>query len=169
MERSQVLSSARLAGQVKRYHTWPTTQSQTVAEHTWHVMRIWFSIFGPLPPQISTVLLWHDCGEIVTGDLPYPFKAKNPDVKALLDRWEAVTVRDMAGELPTLDEYERMKLKLCDLMEMHEFGRLELALGNKFGTPIVEDTYQNIMSIWKQLLHEDKVRVTAYLRGLEEQ
>lgn len=129
--------SLRLAGRIKRYHTWPTIQQQTVAEHTWQVMRIWFELFGSPSSDIAIAILLHDVGELKTGDLPYRGKRENPKLKEisadiekehLVRMVEANCICDQ--KLPTISIYDSMRLKFCDLLEMGEFALDEIQLGN---------------------------------------
>src|SRR6267154_1716536 len=89
MTRDQVLTSARHAGTVRRYHTWPFHHQQNIGEHSWQIARIYFQIWGPLPPEVSTYFIWHDAGELVLGDLPFPVKKNNPHLKRECDFIEA--------------------------------------------------------------------------------
>src|ERR1035438_1054365 len=93
--RQQVMADSRFAGDVVRYHTWPCIQRQTNAAHTWHIMRIYFQLFGPMPPATSTHILWHDAGELKTGDSPFPVKSHNPKLKAEMDRLELEQLTNM--------------------------------------------------------------------------
>jgi len=166
MNRRQINSSARLAGQVERYHCWPVHRRQSVAEHTWHVMRIYWQIWGPLPEIISTHLLWHDAGELATGDLPFPVKARNPAVKVILDVLEADAVEAMGGPAglePNLSDQDRIRMKISDLLEMWEFGCCELAMGNQYAQPIVDDTYQAARALLEKLTPRDRELVAVYV------
>lgn len=163
MLRSQVLTNPRMAGGVKRYHTWPTHQVQTVADHTWQVMRIYWTVFGPMPPHISTAILWHDCGELVSGDPPYPVKLLNPVLKHEMDRIEGDAVKNMGGPKVGFGELsvrERIRIKACDLVEMLEFGMEELRLGSQYASPIVDDISNNLVKL--DLPHEDRKALASY-------
>lgn len=156
--------NGRFAGEVVRYHIWPTTRPQTIASHTWQVMRIWYQIFGPLPPEISTYLLWHDAGEIYTGDLPFMFKREHPEIKDILTPAEDRAINRMGGSLPELDADLKLKTKLCDLIEMLEFGIVELAFGNSLALPIVNVTLSVILDMKNSLATgDDLTNVDAYL------
>ena len=84
--RDQVRTSTRMGGMVKRYPTWPTTQQQTVGEHSWQVMRIYLRLWGGLPENVARYILWHDVAEVYTGDLPFPLKRDNPVLKQEMDK-----------------------------------------------------------------------------------
>ena len=142
MNREILLSTARLAGEVVRYHTWPMHHRQTVGEHTWQVMRIYWQIWGDLPPELSTYFIWHDAGELACGDLPFPVKAHNAMLKTTMDALEDHAVRRMGGTIVTLTPILKLRAKACDLIDMHECGRAEVNMGNKFAQPIVDDTFK---------------------------
>lgn len=63
MKKSDVQRNIRLAGLVRRYHTWTVLHQQTVAEHSWQVMRLYERIFGTPPaPVFLHILVRH--GEV---------------------------------------------------------------------------------------------------------
>lgn len=164
MKRADVLSTPYLAGRVARYHTWPTLHRQTVGEHTWNVLRIYWHLFGPLPPEVSTHIIWHDAGELRTGDPPFPVKAQNPDLKAVLDALEDEAVVAMGGpEHRSLPERERLRVKVCDLLEMTHFGLTEMQMGNTYARPIVDDTLAAVRALVPRLPDEDRARVEGYV------
>lgn len=173
MRREAVVRSPRLAGRVRRYHTWPTLQDQTNADHTWHVMRIYWQVFGPLSPEVSTHLLWHDGGELAVGDPPFPTKARDPILKERYDLAERAALREIAGEMAArasaaLSPTERLRCKVCDLLEMTEFGVLEMALGNTLAEPIVRDTWEAITGMWAGLSADERDRVALHYRRVIE-
>lgn len=166
MIREQVLSNARIAGGVLRYHAYPTLQRQTVADHSFHVMRIYWTIFKRIPEIVAEFILWHDMGELVTGDMPFPFKAKHPAIKALLAPLEAEAVTAMGGEAIPLDKWLHRRIKACDLLEMLEFGLHEKALGNAYSLPIIHDTAREIGCL--ELNSADYEKVINYREALME-
>jgi 5'-deoxynucleotidase YfbR-like HD superfamily hydrolase len=166
MKRNIVLAQSRLAGQVKRYHTWPVLHPQTNAEHTWQVLRIWYELYGPPPAVIFQHILWHDAGELVTGDPPFPFKAQNPEFKKAFDLAEKAAVLSMGGpKLGVGDEVSTRRVKLCDLIEMWEYGIHESMLGNKFAQPIIDDTWEQISQICAKLSPDEARGVERYMIG----
>lgn len=143
MIREDVLSNPRFGGAVRRYHTWPTLNVQTNADHTWNVMRIWWQLFGPLSSEESTYVIWHDVGEIRSGDLPFPVKRDHPALKDICGVIEAEALVGMFGRNPMkgVSTAEiKFKAKFCEMIEMCEFGLIELRQGNTFAEPIVNDT-----------------------------
>lgn len=138
--RKDVMSSRRLALSVKRYHTWPTIQQQTVADHTCQLLRIYAEIFGPPEAEVTMYILEHDMEELHTGDLPYPVKVRYPGVREALRPVEEDARHMLGTSKRQLWEELHKRVKVCDLLEMHEFGQVEVALGNRLAEPIVTHT-----------------------------
>lgn len=143
----------RLAGQLRRYHTWPITGQQTVAEHTWQMLRIYTSVALEINPAMVFRIMFHDIGEHATGDLPYPVKRDNPDLKAQidmleqrsyitqLDHWDALT-----NERAITDDEGRL-MKHIELVEMAEFGLDQMCLGNHHGVIIANRCLEAVYKI----------------------
>lgn len=161
--RERILQSSRWAGSVERYHTWPKHQRQTVADHSYHCLRIYRELFGPIPPEVSTYFIWHDAGELVLGDLPFPVKSRNPALKAICDEVEVNAVLDMGGYIEELPEPLKLKSKICDYIEMLEFGITEAKLGNEMARPIIEDINTNLTKLVQSLPQVEREAVHKYV------
>lgn len=139
-----VTGSLRHAGGVERYHTWPTIRKQTVADHCYHVLRIYYEIFGPPSAEVTTYVLFHDSPEVKYGDPPFPAKREHPELKRVYSELEADYYGKMFGfdhaDLVSADE--KIKVKVCDLLEMWEFGKVELKMGNQYARLIVDRTLE---------------------------
>lgn len=136
----KIVSNSRFALQVRRYHTWPVLQKETtVGEHTAQVLRIYLEIFGPPSPEVSATIIRHDMSELRLGDLPFPIKAQNPDLAKIINRLEDETMAVLMNGVtaPAITDEEKLAIKVCDLIEMWEYGMVEVAMGNRFGKPIV--------------------------------
>jgi Predicted hydrolases of HD superfamily len=133
-----VTDNPRFAGSVLRYHTWPTIQRQTVGEHCWQIALIHEQIFGTLEHDVERFIRHHDTAELRVGDPPFPVKSQNGDMKAAYDRIEPKALQDMGiNPLPELIDRDRIRIKVCDLLEMMCFGMIEVEMGNALGVPIV--------------------------------
>lgn len=163
IDRKEVLTDIRLAGQVVRYHTWPTHQRQTVADHSWNVLRIYQQIWVLTVP-VTVYILYHDCGEIKLGDLPFPVKQTDVDFKLICERIERVALKDMEIELPQLSAVEKKQVKIADLIEMHEFGLMEIRLGNVYADPIVRDTWSAVCDLINTFEPIEQKPMVSYLR-----
>lgn len=138
-----VRDDMRLAGRVLRYHTWPHIRPQTVAEHTWQVLRILYAIWPDVPSHVVRYVVGHDVGEITVGDPPYPIKANNSVLKTEMDRIEGEAQDElfagwMLGDVPELTEDERWAFKIAEFIEMWEWGWEEELLGNRFAIKVKE-------------------------------
>lgn len=152
-----VTSSLRHAGGVERYHTWPTIRKQTVADHCYHVLRIYYEIFGPPSPEVTTCVLFHDSAEVRFGDPPFPAKRDNPDLKAVYNRLESAYSAEMFGfdHSELLSPEQKIMIKVCDLLEMWEFGCVELRMGNQYARPIIERTLEAALFVGP--MHSEKI------------
>jgi hypothetical protein len=109
---------------------------------------------------------FHDTPEVATGDPPYPIKAENPLLKSEHDRLEveAATAMGIADHL-RVDEHWRRRVKLCDVIEMWEFGLDEMMLGSHFAEPIVGRMWDLHAALMEQahFSASERQRVARYL------
>lgn len=147
MTREEIMGSARMGGAVLRYHTWPMITRQTVADHTWHVMRVYVQLFGTPRPEVWEYMLWHDVAELKTGDLPFPVKARNPALRAAIVSIEDQALTDMGIKIPEITPEERNLVKIADFLEMCELGGVECIMGNMLAEPVYMDTLQAALNM----------------------
>jgi 5'-deoxynucleotidase YfbR-like HD superfamily hydrolase len=126
----------RRALRVKRYHTVPMLNEQTVGEHVAQLLRITMTIWPHPPRNFIAHILCHDMPECVLGDPPYPAKRVHPPLKDAMTGAEDKVVRDMRGhwslpEYTPLTEEEHRVFKLFESIEMWECGLNEIEMGNK--------------------------------------
>lgn len=127
----------RSAGKVTRFHTWERLRDQSVGEHSWQVMRILLAIWPEVPRHMLVHTMYHDVGERVTGDIPYPVKAERPELKGIMDALEEDALLQMRswgvlGNPPDfLCDDEKAAFKLAEFIEMWEYALDELSLGNR--------------------------------------
>lgn len=55
---------------------------------------------GPDPDRCAVAALYHDCSEILTGDLPTPIKYDNPDIREAYKQVERVAGEKLLRKLP---------------------------------------------------------------------
>lgn len=147
IHRRQIHADRWLAGRVERYHTWPTIQRQTTRDHSCRVLQIFVEISGGVPRgEVLYWISWHDGGEQFAGDMPFGGKSSSPVVKSVINELEQVGLEKLGVEMPKLTEEEFKLAKLCDLLEMWEFSRAEMKLGNKYAEVMVSDTYTAALS-----------------------
>lgn len=130
----------RIAGQVTRYHTWIRTRDQSVGEHSWQIMRILLTVWPSAPRKLLVHAVLHDIGEMA-GDIPYPGKRNDNILKERMDAAETRLHREMEErwDLPpavVLNQYEYRVFKLCENLEMWEWGLQEQNRGNRYGAVV---------------------------------
>jgi 5'-deoxynucleotidase YfbR-like HD superfamily hydrolase len=160
MTRAQMMTSRALAARVKRYHSWPTHHQQTVGEHSARVATIYVEVFGLPRAEVLYRILHHDSGELFAGDPPFPVKQKYPHYKRGHSDAEEEGLRQLSVELPELAEWELWRVKVADLLEMHEFGVVEMDMGNRYAEPIVCDTRQAARTTAHDKLQPDDFSAT---------
>ena len=128
----KVMASRGLASRIKRYHTFPVIHQETVGEHSHRVATLYLELFGRPRVEVLQYILYHDMGELSAGDLPFYAKRDVPEMKHFMDRAEEAGLRRLGIAMPELTEEELARVKLCDLLQMLEFARIELAMGNWF-------------------------------------
>jgi len=133
----------RLAGEIRRYHTWPIIGQQTIGEHTWQLLRIYLTVTDKIDPHMVFHIEFHDVGEHTTGDLPYPVKHDNPLLHGMIDGLE---IQSQLRQFEYWDGFKQTFLsdedkrffKQIELIEMAEFGMGQVCLGNSYGFIIAD-------------------------------
>lgn len=163
-------SDTRQAGGVVRYHTWPLNTRQDVSQHSWQVARIVMTIWGKydgdeIPYAVLKSIQFHDCGELRTGDAPYPIKRDNPVLQNEMNRIEHNALEEQEIFLTKLDAKWTWRVKVAHTIEMMELGLDEMVHGSAYGSTIV---MQMVLWLERQLTDcnypIDVIAVRAYLR-----
>ena len=144
-------TETRFAGEVERYHAWKTLRKQSVGEHTWQVLRIYDEVFGLNDAEVARWILWHDAPELITGDVPFQTKRRWPKVKEALTEAETVASEELEIIWPELTDLQRARIKLCDVLEMYEFGVCEVQMGNQFCRAVVRETAKAIRDLLSRM------------------
>ncbi len=124
------------AGSVRRYHTALHLHPQDVASHSWGVLAILMHIESQPSANLMRAAVYHDVGEVITGDIPAPFKWDNPKLAKALAEAEA-KAEEKLGVSYTLTEEERVLLKIADLGELVMRNVQEFMLGNRYAANII--------------------------------
>lgn len=132
-------ATVRNAGDVIRYHTRKVINRQDVANHTWNVMRIYTERYGIPRAEVYAHILYHDVAEVITGDIPFQIKRNMPQMKQASDAAEEYAMWKLGIDYSKLTEQEAHQVKVCDLVEMHEYARAEIAHGNTMAWDIVDN------------------------------
>lgn len=127
----------RRGGLVKRYHAQTHTVTQTVAEHTWQLLRIATTVWPDVPRHVMLYIQYHDVSEAAVGDMPYTVKLQRPLLKAEMDAAEQEALAQMRRMwdtpiIPILHPEEKKFVKACELVEFAEYSWNELNQGNKY-------------------------------------
>ena len=94
---------------IARWALMRNTRTENVEEHSYEVAVLAhaLAVVGQEifhkdvnPDRVATAALFHDAPEIITGDLPTPFKYFNPAIKSAYDQVEAVAQDKLLGMLP---------------------------------------------------------------------
>lgn len=176
MDAESLRTDPRMAGRVTRYHTWPRLREQSVGEHTWQLLRILDCVWPEMPVSVWRSVLWHDVGEIATGDMPYPVKRDNEILDREMGRLEHYALEKILekwrphGELHALKGDERTIVKTCELVEMWEWGLEEATMGNRFGTIVADRchtaAYEKVRTIQEETV---RFRLFQYIARREQE
>lgn len=143
------------AGQVRRYHTKPMANPQTIADHTWGVMIILDQIYDKLPPtneklmSLTKVLryaLYHDVAEYVTGDSPYTAKRLLGKAFQKLEA-KAEKFLGINKLIPELDASDMTYFKIADMFELMHFCTEQIKQGNRNFVDIYFNGYAYISNV----------------------
>lgn len=139
MNREDINSSSALACWVRRCHVWPVIRVQTTGHHSARLCQIYCEIFGMPRAEVFYYALHHDAGELFAGDNPASAKWEVPSLKAASDEAETIGLGYLGIKMPELSQDEWWRFKICDCLELWEYGCCELHMGNKFARPLVVD------------------------------
>src|SRR5215467_10899448 len=94
---------------IRRWGLMHTTYSENIQEHSLRVAMIAHALaiirvrmFGGRisPERVALLALYHDAGEVLTGDLPAPVKYFNPEIKNAYKEIEAAAARRLLNMVP---------------------------------------------------------------------
>lgn len=159
--------------QVRRYHTWRTIQTQSVGEHSAQISRIMITVWPECPRHLLVHAILHDVGEM-TGDLPYPVKRNDPELKSRMTLAELRTHRKMSEKfmLPhpvSLSEDEEKFFKFCEYLEMYEHCLQEQNTGNKYAVVMSTRMLLAASTLLGKLTPEIQSRARRYIAIRQEQ
>jgi len=107
----------REGGMIRRYHVFPVTREQNVGEHSFGVAAILIAVMGEvLTLPLMKAAIQHDISELVTGDIPYHAKRREPELRTVAGRiTREFELRHDLRE--TLNDFEASALAWADLAE----------------------------------------------------
>lgn len=119
------LNALYRAGGVGRYHAYPELRvfGQTNADHQGRCVQLLFAL--NLAPSVALIdaVAHHDVGEVWAGDLPGPFKDRNPEIAAVHAEAEHAFAQGVLGRdvLAGLDRADLRWLALVDHLDRWAF------------------------------------------------
>lgn len=148
--------------QIKRYHSTPLHQNETVAEHTFYVTIIARALCGLIEEngtKVNTLevldkALVHDMEEMYSGDILQPFKYADPELKRLVDKINDKLVDKAFEGLPDKlakhfkhiwsDYHEGKRIedkivKMADRLSLIAYCLEQIKLGNTFMIEILDN------------------------------
>jgi 5'-deoxynucleotidase len=108
---------------IKRWGLMHTTYPENIQEHSLRVAVIAHALAvirnrlygGTLDPErVAVLALYHDAGEVLTGDLPAPVKHFNPEIKRAYGDIEAAARRRLLAMVPEAFREEYRPLLVPD-------------------------------------------------------
>lgn len=149
---------------ISRWGLMRNTQTENITEHSLQVAfiahalavirKVYFGNDGRKelnPDRIATIAIFHDCSEILTGDLPTPVKYHNPIISKAYKDVEIVAIKKLLGMLPV-----EMRNEYSDLMLPNDKDYIELV-----------KCADKISAYWK-CVEESKVGNPEFKKALEE-
>ena len=136
---------------IQRWALMRNTDTENIQEHSHMVAVLSHALaviqnryFGPQidPGQAAVAALYHDAGEILTGDMPTPIKYDNPAIQGAYRDVEKMAEKKLLGMLPqelrevyapiltVPDEETRRLVKAADKLSAHIKCLEELKAGN---------------------------------------
>jgi 5'-deoxynucleotidase len=94
---------------IRRWGLMHSTHVENIQEHSLRVAMIAHALaivrnrlFGGAvsPERLAVLAMYHDAGEVLTGDLPRPVKYFNPEIETSYQRIEAVARQKLLGMVP---------------------------------------------------------------------
>lgn len=149
-------ATLRNAGDVVRYHTRKVINRQDVANHTWNVMRIYTERYGIPRGEVYAYILYHDVAEVITGDIPFQIKRYLPEFKEAIVEAELHAMYKLGIGPIEITPDEVRRVKVCDLIEMHEYAMTELNHGNTTAWDIVDNINTALEQMGETVSYERK-------------
>lgn len=181
---SDFVLNRRLA-QIKRYHSTPMHQNETVAEHSFYVTIIARALCGLLEErgekvdklEVMEKALVHDMEEMFSGDIAQPFKHADPELRKLIHKLNESSVdKAFEGLPPDLakhfrflwDDYNKENkledqiVKISDKLSLVAYCIEQMKLGNQYMAEILDNGI-------KLLKHNEFEWLTPIINDIEKE
>ncbi len=151
------IQELRDAGAVKRYHTVPTLRTQNIAEHSWNIACLVLEIDPEASAELLAAAMFHDVGELYTGDIPANFKWEYPLITKNLCEAEDM-FRDKMAPAHALSGMERDILKFADTAECVLWCIEEAQMGNRTIKNVLERALAHLEKLPAPTIAADTLR-----------
>ncbi|AFV00548.1 5'-deoxynucleotidase [Simiduia agarivorans] len=144
--------------------------AENVMEHSWEVATIAHALgvirnreyAGQVDVyRLATLALYHDCSEVITGDMPSPIKYHSPAIKDAYKAIEASAERELVALLPVnlqqdfaavmlherMSDAEQQLVKAADTLSAYLKCQAEIAAGNREFTGAAEDIARRLKKL----------------------
>lgn len=129
-----MVETQRNGANVRRFHTVPLLNPETVGHHSGNVVALcYFLTRGGASAELLMAALFHDIAEQFTGDVPSPAKWSSKAFAKSLEKVEEwfATTNGFWHIFAALKEEEREILKAADMLDLVLKCKEEIALGNQ--------------------------------------
>jgi len=157
--------AVRKASGTKRFHTWPTIQSQRIDTHSHGAVVIALYLDPLLGVSAIKAILFHDHAEYFCGDVPATAKVLNPSIRTELKSVEVFADTYMGIDFE-LTEYEQLILKLADCLEGLMFLYEERMLGNRNADPAFRNYLYLVREVQCQVNNSAVLRAVALAKRM---
>lgn len=168
---NKIHRTIRKGFQVRRYHTEPIIQEETVGHHTANVIGILFDFYHPWPVPHGVLIhaLLHDVPECYTGDIPAPAKKENPDLAVIVNQMDRNWCASHMLVFPILREGEWEVFKWADAYDcVLKFSFEVHTLGNQALRGPLDNALAYLNTAYLSLTHEDKITADLYMGDIVE-
>lgn len=156
----ELTKSHRASGKVKRWHTEWTVKEQTISDHVYNMIRIYYHIFGVPKAEDFERLILHDVEERTFGDWPH-WEAEGT-IAAKAKHELEVQTRRMLG-IPDYVGFPTSRIRVCDWIEAMEFMADEVLLGNHTLRFKLERLHDKFVKYIEEADSITKMRIQSYL------
>jgi 5'-deoxynucleotidase YfbR-like HD superfamily hydrolase len=135
------------SGKVNRMHTMPQLHRENIAEHTWGFLYILLRYWPDAPRDVIVSVIFHDAGEIATGDVPGHIKWASPELTTILEQKEKAYIESIIN--PDLVLSHRSEwgcvLEICDRADFCVSCIHEMRLGNQNAVEYYERSFKRLV------------------------
>jgi len=149
-EEMEALEFVRAGGRVLRFHTQTLLKPNPVGHHTFNLTSILLCCVPRARITVDLLLAahLHDVAELVTGDMPAPFKRRVAGLRDQMDAAEAEALLEVGIISPALSADEARWLKLADSLD----GAYHCLEEHRLGNTTLGEPFGNFMQYANELL-----------------